>query len=121
MSIRKKFLLEFLLSIGLVFSLSQFFFVQTFFLEERLQSVSIIALLLSGLLVILTAFRYVYLVLLAKLQPTTSSPDMRKIELRLPIAATEFMSIMQTFPKAWQLLSLDETNGTIRFRRPLHT
>lgn len=120
MHIRRKFLFEFLLSVGLVFSLSQFFFAQTYFPEERLQSVAIIALLLSFLLLAITFLRYLFLIVQARINHHCHSEDARSVELRLPTVTRNIAYSLQNMPAQWKMLTINETQGYVRFRRPIH-
>lgn len=120
MQVRRKLLIEFLLSIGLVFSLSRFFLTQTFFLEERLQSVAIIALILSLLVLALTFFRYLFLIAQTQLNNKCHSEDACSVEFRLPTVTRTVACSLQNMPSQWKTLKVDEYRGYVRFRRPIH-
>lgn len=120
MQVRRKLFVEFLLSIGLVLSLSQFFLTRTYFPEERLQSVAIIALILSFLILLLTFLRYLFLIAQSQLNNRCHSKDARSIEFRLPTVTHTVACALQNMPSQWKTLKVDEYQGYVRFRRPIH-
>lgn len=119
MQLYRKLLIECLLSVGLVTALSQFFLSHTFFLEERLQSISIIALALSILIVLLTFLRYAFLILQAQISDRFQSTNVRSTSFRLPLSYNNLPNILNQFPTEWKLLSSKTKEGYIRFRRPI--
>jgi len=120
MQTRQKFLFEFLLSVGLVFSLSQLLLTQTFFPEERLQSVAVIALGISTLFLLFAFLRYGFLMIQTRLNARCDSRDARSTHLRLPVSHENVTHTLAKFSPHWKAVAIDAEAGYARFHRPLN-